>query len=98
MGKRPFGLLLLHWYTRRINELTASNPFVAGRFYHVLHLLKPPTALFDPRIVWTVLRRELALRWHGPSAASATYEADVRKSNNRIPAQSAGFIQKEFLS
>lgn len=40
----------------------ASNPFVAGRFYQVLHLLKPPTTLFDLRIVWAVLRRELTLR------------------------------------
>ena len=40
----------------------ASNPFVAGRLYQVLHLLKPPTTLFDLRIVWAVLRRELTLR------------------------------------
>lgn len=87
-GKRPFGLHLLHWYTRRINELTASNLFVAGRFYHVLHLLEPPTMLFDPRIVWAVLRRELALRRQTPAATPAAGEADAHESNYRTPAQS----------
>ncbi len=81
-GKRPLGLGLLHWYTRRVNELTASNPFVAGRFYHVLHLLEPPLVLFDPRVVWAVLRRY-------PSAARPTAdEADARESNHRTPMHS----------
>jgi hypothetical protein len=62
-GKRPFGIHLLHWYTGRVNELTASNPLVAQRFYEVLHLLKTPTALFDPRIAAAVLRKEIASHW-----------------------------------
>jgi len=88
-GNRPFGMHLLHWYTRRVNELTASNPFVAGRFYHVLHLLEPPTTLFDPRVVWAVLRRELAERRLMLAAAPAAGQADARKSDNRTPVQSA---------
>ena len=59
-GKRPPGMDLLHWYTRRVNELTASNPMIAGRFYQVLHLLKPPSLLFSPRVVNAVLRNEIA--------------------------------------
>jgi hypothetical protein len=43
-----------------VNELTASNPLVAQRFYEVLHLLETPTALFDPRIAAAVLRKEIA--------------------------------------
>jgi hypothetical protein len=43
-----------------VNELTASNPLVAQRFYEVLHLLKTPTALFDPRIAAAVLCKEIA--------------------------------------
>jgi 2-polyprenyl-6-methoxyphenol hydroxylase-like FAD-dependent oxidoreductase len=54
-GKRPFGSRFLRWYTRRINELTGSDLFVAMRFHEVMHLLKPPAALFHPRILWTVL-------------------------------------------
>ena len=59
-GKRPLGMNLLHWYTRRVNELTGSNPMVAGLFYQVLHLLKPPSLLFSPRVVNAVLRNEIA--------------------------------------
>src|SRR5258708_10857751 len=59
-GKRPLGINLLHWYTRRVNELTATNPMIAGLFYQVLHLLKPPSLLFSPRVVNAVLRNEIA--------------------------------------
>src|SRR5260370_26239985 len=44
-GKRPLGMDLLHWYTRRGNELTASNPMIAGRFYQVPHLPQPTAPL-----------------------------------------------------
>ena len=74
-GKRPRGLHLLHWYTRRVNELTGSDPVIAGLFYQVLHLLKPPTVLFSPRIVWAVLARELASRRHKPAALPPADEA-----------------------
>ncbi len=69
------GMRLLHWYTRRVNELTASNLLVTGRFYEVLHLLKPPTVLFDPRIVWAVLRQELASPRQKPGAPLTTDKA-----------------------
>jgi 2-polyprenyl-6-methoxyphenol hydroxylase-like FAD-dependent oxidoreductase len=73
-GKRPFGSHLLNWYTQRVNEVTAYNPMVALRFYKILHLLIPPTALFDPRIVWAVLKQELAVRRQKPAAPSITDE------------------------
>ena len=74
-GKRPRGIHLLHWYTRRVNELTGSNPVIAGLFYQVLHLLKPPAALFSPRIVCAVLTRELASRHRKPVVMPPTDEA-----------------------
>ena len=74
-GKRPLGINLLHWYTRRVNELTASNPMVAGLFYQVLHLLKPPTVLFSPRVVWAVLIKELASHRQKPVVSLPTDEA-----------------------
>jgi flavin-dependent dehydrogenase len=74
-GKRPLGMNLLHWYTRRVNELTGSNPMVAGLFYQVLHLLKPPTVLFSPRVVWAVLSKELASHRQKPVASLPTDEA-----------------------
>jgi 2-polyprenyl-6-methoxyphenol hydroxylase-like FAD-dependent oxidoreductase len=74
-GKRPLGINLLHWYTRRVNELTATNPMIAGLFYQVLHLLKPPTVLFSPRVVWVVLAKELASHRQKPVASLPTVEA-----------------------
>lgn len=74
-GERPWGIRLLNWYTLRINELTASNPLVAAHFYQAMHLLKPPTILFDPRVVWAVLRQELASRRQKPGASLTTDEA-----------------------
>lgn len=83
-GKRPFGMSLLHWYSRRVNELTASNPLVAGRFYEVLHLLKPPTVLFDPRIAWAVLKQELASRRQKPGASLPADEASSPVPNHTL--------------
>jgi 2-polyprenyl-6-methoxyphenol hydroxylase-like FAD-dependent oxidoreductase len=85
-GKRPFGMRLLHWYTRRVNELTASNLLVTGRFYEVLHLLKPPTALFDPRIVWAVLRQELASPRQKPGASLTTDKASLPAPTSTLDA------------
>ena len=76
-GKRPFGIHLFHWYTRRVNELTAFNPFVAEKFYEVLDQFKPLALLYHPRIVWTVLLRELARCFHELGASST---ADQRRS------------------
>ena len=54
-GKRPFGIRLLQGYTQRVCRLTATNPFVTQSFYEVLNMLKPPTALFHPRILLPAL-------------------------------------------
>jgi flavin-dependent dehydrogenase len=75
VGKRPRGMNLLHWYTRRVNELTASNPMIAGLFNQVLHLLKPPTVLFSPRVVWAVLTKELTSHHQKPGALQSSDEA-----------------------
>jgi hypothetical protein len=74
-GKRPFGMNLFNWYTRRVIELTASNPLVTVRFFQVRHLLKPLATLFHPRIVWAVLSKELASRRQKPVASPATDQA-----------------------
>ena len=54
-GKRPFGIRMLQGYTQRVSRLTATNPFVTQSFYEVLNMLKPPTALFHPRILLPAL-------------------------------------------
>ena len=71
-GKRPFGMNLFNWYTRRVIELTASNPLVTVRFLQVRHLLKPLATLFHPRIVWAVLSKDLPSHRQKPEALLPT--------------------------
>jgi hypothetical protein len=46
---------LLHWYTRRVQQLTWQDEFVGKRFLEVMHLTKSPAALFHPYIVLRAL-------------------------------------------
>lgn len=59
-GKRPVGIALFQWYTRRLLEAAAESPRLALRFYHVMHMLKPPVTLFAPRVLAAVLFRRKA--------------------------------------
>lgn len=80
-GKRPFGIKFNHWYTAQIFNLTATDPTVHSAFLQVLHLLKEPTTLFQPAVLWRVLRHQL--RKSGlpgsrqPSAANRTALGDI---------------------
>jgi len=57
VGVRPRWMPLLGWYTARVHELTWRDPFTAKRFLEVMHLVRPPTALFHPYIVLRALTR-----------------------------------------
>jgi 2-polyprenyl-6-methoxyphenol hydroxylase-like FAD-dependent oxidoreductase len=68
-GHRSLGTHFFSWYLRRVVSRTASHPLVAVAFFQVWHLLKPMESLFEPRILWAVLSRELLSRrhkWAGP--------------------------------
>jgi 2-polyprenyl-6-methoxyphenol hydroxylase-like FAD-dependent oxidoreductase len=54
-GHRPFGVGMLQRYTQRVCSLTAIDPFTTQSFYDVLNMLKPPMALFHPRIFFPAL-------------------------------------------
>jgi len=88
-GNRPFGSLLLNWYMRRIHELMASHPLVKLRGYEVLQLLRPLSALFEPRILWTILVHELASRLHNPEPeiALTTDKTNSREYSGQTPRQ-----------
>jgi 2-polyprenyl-6-methoxyphenol hydroxylase-like FAD-dependent oxidoreductase len=47
---------LIQRYLDRVLHTMPHNPTVAEAFYHVQNMLKPPTSLFHPRILWQVLR------------------------------------------
>jgi 2-polyprenyl-6-methoxyphenol hydroxylase-like FAD-dependent oxidoreductase len=56
-GKRPGWFAnTLQGYFDRILKLSETNADVHRAFIEVAHLVKPPTALFSPKMVWQVLR------------------------------------------
>jgi hypothetical protein len=65
IGKRPKGMQLLNWYIGKFHVLVGSYPLATLRFYEVLHMLKPPIALFEPDILFAVFfKRRFTLRSH----------------------------------
>src|SRR6266566_4472373 len=66
-GQRPIGMRFLNWYGGRVHALVGSYPPATLRFYEVLHMLKPPMTLFEPRILFAVLfKRRCAQGSHEP--------------------------------
>ena len=61
-GKRPFGTGFFQWYIRRLLQGAATDARLALSFYQVMHMLKPPTILFAPRVLAGVLFRKAPLR------------------------------------
>jgi 2-polyprenyl-6-methoxyphenol hydroxylase-like FAD-dependent oxidoreductase len=61
-GTRSRALKLLHWYTEKVHKAASVSPQVTERFYEVMHLLKAPTALFTPAILWKVATSNRARR------------------------------------
>src|SRR5205823_4784518 len=59
-GKKPFFIPLLHWYSRHIFELSATDKEVYNAFRQVLHLLSGPALLFKPTLVAKVVIHGLA--------------------------------------
>ncbi|HEY7639955.1 MAG TPA: FAD-dependent monooxygenase [Steroidobacteraceae bacterium] len=56
-GARARSLRFLHWYTRKVHAAAGVSPQVTERFYEVMHLLKAPTAMFTPSIMWKLATR-----------------------------------------
>lgn len=54
-GKRPAGTRFLHGFMTRVHHVARTDAVVCRTFFEVANLLKPPTALFAPAVVWRVL-------------------------------------------
>ena len=63
-GKPDLIARLTQKYLDRVLLLTAENPEMHKLFLEVMHLLKPPSAFFQPNIVIQVLRQEESCRSH----------------------------------
>lgn len=65
-GKQPDAVTrLIQRYFDRVLAALPHNPVVAEAFFYVQNMLKPPTSLFAPSILWQVLRTK-----HQTSAAA----------------------------
>src|SRR5579884_583202 len=76
-GKRSLSIRLLNRYMRRVIELSASDPSVTATLLQVRNLLKPLSALFQPRIILAVLRQELAAFRQQPTATAPASEVSA---------------------
>ena len=56
VGTRPPGIRLINNYVANVHRATLRDEVVCGAFLKVMGLLKPPTSLFHPKILWRVLR------------------------------------------
>lgn len=45
----------LHWFTGRVHSISDKDELSALRFTQAMNMLRPPWALFDPRVVWRAL-------------------------------------------
>jgi 2-polyprenyl-6-methoxyphenol hydroxylase-like FAD-dependent oxidoreductase len=75
-GPRGRALRFLHWYTSKVHLAASVSPRVTERFYEVMHLLKPPTAMFTPAIMWKLATRRRPRRTAAPGS---DFEAFARQ-------------------
>ncbi len=54
-AKRPLGYSGMKWFLGRLHQAVAHDRVLALNFLRVLHMLEPPTKLFEPQLLWRVL-------------------------------------------
>ena len=52
---------LMHRYMEQVMRLSIENRHVRQRFLEIFNMLRPPSALFHPRVVWEVVKLSLRL-------------------------------------
>jgi 2-polyprenyl-6-methoxyphenol hydroxylase-like FAD-dependent oxidoreductase len=55
-GARPLSMRITNFYVERILRAAETDPVVAERFLRVTGMVDSPTRLFDPSLVWHVMR------------------------------------------
>lgn len=69
----------MHKYMNEITNLALENIQVQNELFQVLHLLKPPSALLQPKIAAQVLRRTTRRRADAPvNQVQVSIEDDQR--------------------
>ncbi|WP_042454318.1 FAD-dependent oxidoreductase [Neobacillus dielmonensis] len=59
IGKKPFILPFMQWYSKNIFLLSAQNQETYHTFIKVMNLVRPITILMNPKILYRVLKRTL---------------------------------------
>jgi 2-polyprenyl-6-methoxyphenol hydroxylase-like FAD-dependent oxidoreductase len=54
-AERPFGYPIMKWYLERVHRAVAHDEVIALHFLRAMHMLQPPTKLFEPRQLLRVL-------------------------------------------
>jgi flavin-dependent dehydrogenase len=71
LGKRPGPAMhALYWYSDAFRALLPYDPMAVRAFYEVTHLLTPPTAMFQPRLVYGVLSQQVRKLFAQPNPSS----------------------------
>ncbi len=96
LGKRPFGVRLLHWYLVRLFQSCAWNKTIALRFYRVLNFLDPPGVLFRPSTILAVLTG--MFRFRGKHKRLAQRRPVLVEVNNGRPITSPPFSREPQAS
>ncbi|MBD2755446.1 hypothetical protein [Spirosoma validum] len=55
VGPKPAGVDRINRYVSRVQRATQRDEVVCAAFLRVMSMLKPPTSLFHPRILWRVM-------------------------------------------
>ncbi|HYO49221.1 MAG TPA: FAD-binding protein [Chloroflexia bacterium] len=77
-GKRPPPLPVMHRYLNRVFTAEAHDPYVVQQFLQVLHMMKPPTAMFMP----PVMLRVLTARWRYKGTSSMWPEESFQEESS----------------
>jgi 2-polyprenyl-6-methoxyphenol hydroxylase-like FAD-dependent oxidoreductase len=64
-GVKAPGTDLINWYVAHVQRAVIHDRVVYAAFLEVMNLLKPPTSLFHPRVLWRVLGSTLSSRTMG---------------------------------
>ena len=59
-GARPAGTDLVNWYVAQVHRAATRNGAVNRAFLQVMNMLQPPTVLFKPKVVFNVIKANLA--------------------------------------
>jgi hypothetical protein len=59
-GQQPNSIArLMHWYLDRVMQVASERAEAHQVFAEVVHMVKPPTAFFQPRILTQVLQQAI---------------------------------------